>query len=165
MWVVGLLHLWHLEYFGGKPMSLSKRPTNEVHPGHACSSRMTCREHFKLHSSNSNKQRGGGAGVVRMRLRPVAKSFSIDVARLRQPSHSFPFFGQVRQSYSELAFSPYLSARVGSMSVISRCAPRVGNMITRRTERLHHTKSELLDELVDRGLIDQITRLVTHSPV
>ena len=39
------------------------------------------------------------------------------------------------------------------------------NVIAGHTRRLHHTKSELLDELVNRGLVDQITRWVTNNPI
>ena len=47
----------------------------------------------------------------------------------------------------------------------SRCVSRVRNVIAGHTRRLHHTKSDLLDELVNRGLIDQITRWVANNPI
>jgi hypothetical protein len=55
--------------------------------------------------------------------------------------------------------------RVCLLRAISSHVPRVGIMTTGHTRRLHHTKSELLDELMDRGLVDKITRWVTDSPV
>ena len=50
----------------------------------------------------------------------------------------------------------------------SRRVPRVSrvrNVIVVHTGRPHHTKSELLDELVNRGLVDQITRWVINNPI
>ncbi|KAF9784313.1 hypothetical protein BJ322DRAFT_1064083 [Thelephora terrestris] len=48
--------------------------------------------------------------------------------------------------------------RANWLRVTSFCGPRVRNMIASHMGRLHHTKSELLDELVNRGLIDRMTR-------
>jgi len=48
--------------------------------------------------------------------------------------------------------------RAGLLRATSRCVSRVGGVIAGDMGRLHHTKSELLDELLSRGLIDQITR-------
>ena len=44
------------------------------------------------------------------------------------------------------------------LTVTSRGVYRVRNVIAGHMGRLHHTKSELLDELMSRGLVEQITR-------
>ena len=96
----------------------------------------------------------------------ISGCFLIDMFKASS-SYSFPFFGQVRLSRSKPAFfllaHIYPTARAGNMRVcslraLSRCAPRIDTIATRHSARLHHTKSELLGELADRGLIDQITR-------
>ena len=76
------------------------------------------------------------------------------------PTAAHPFF---------LPGEKHTIIRVGSMTArllgaTSRRVSRVRNVIAGHT-RLHHTKSELLDELVNRGLVDQITRWVTNNPI
>ena len=92
----------------------------------------------------------------------------------RVPAHSsFPFFRQVRRSHAHPFCPPaqkYPTVRVGNMRAhllraTSRRVSRVRNVITGHTGRLHHTQSEVLDELVNRGLVDQITRWVTNDPI
>ena len=68
------------------------RPTRKGHSGYTCSGCMTCCEHFKLHSPNSNEQEGG-ARVVKMRQRPKKEGVE-DVGNWDhdQPSASLPSF-------------------------------------------------------------------------
>ena len=89
--------------------------------------------------------------------------FSIDLDAC-QPSHPpvLPPSPTVTHSFSNPGHI-YPTVRVGNMRVqLLRITPRrvspVGNVIAGRTGRLHHTKSGLLDELMGRGLVDQVTR-------
>jgi hypothetical protein len=87
----------------------------------------------------------------------------------RQSPPPFPFLGQVRRSYTRLP-SPSNRQPITRVDVTRmrwsgatlRCVPRARNVISGYM-RLHHTKSDLVDELLNRGLIDQVTRSVTSD--
>jgi len=139
---------------------------------------VTCREHFELHPLSSHKQsRGAGvAGQDKGPKRKVLKMWEIEISNIsieprRVPARSIPSVLPPSPTATHPFFlrgQKHSTIRVGStracmLGTTSRRVSRVRNVIAGHTRRLHHTKSELLDELANRGLVDQITRWVTNN--